>query len=760
MKNLFPMSPTVRQILKGLPIILLSILFAVLIARKAVQYIPSTYEAVARIKLDESSYGVSSTNLFKDFDVFSATSKIAAETALIRSNAILEKVVEKLNMDYSLFRVGKLKEMELDMDKPFELDYKITDQSWMGKDIFLSIDEHKKCKLEAKLAQDELTAFGQLGEQINLPGLQFSLGKLQNQRETAQAIDLQGQYRIRFHSPEQQTALLKSDNLDVKASEEEVPIIRIAFRHSSPTIAARTSNAIAEAYIEDQIAFKSHAASMTVNFIDKQIEEVNGSLKESEEALEAYRNEERVINTRQETETNLRKIAEMKIQLANIQMREAALDSLNQYINAGNKRFLDLAPSFEAFGDLLFTELLKQLKVYEAERIDLLSNYTEESRGVQALDLKISETVAYIKESIRNARKDITVKRASIQGAIADSETEFVGLPARERQMVILDREFQLNQKLYLFLTEKRMESAIQESASMSFHRIIDKAAIPENPISPKPLFITIVAGFLGLFLGVGIVFLKESSSVKLKNPSDLEKRSGIPILGTVSQLKPIGQTENEMVTPILVRLLAQGKSKDQKYITYASLSHGEGKTFLSHASASLLKQMGRKVALITIESQQTESSFRTAQAIVSDQTPLFQSHTDGYDCFHIGPGPLPLVALLHHPNFESWWKGLKDTYQYILIDSTPFSENEEVLTLLQSSDLVLWITRQGISLQNAADLPDELSELYGIPSITHVVNGIQTNSALGRPVKSLLNGIRKLKASFSSLPTPKTLEN
>lgn len=760
MKNRFPIPPIVRHILKGFPIILLSILFAVLIARKAVQYIPSTYEAVARIKLDESSYGVSSTNLFKDFDVFSVTSKIAAETALIRSNAILEKVVEKLNMDHSLFRVGKLKEIELDMDKPFDLNYKVTDQSWMGADIFLSIDEGNKCRLEANIGQEEILAFAQFGEQFTLPGLKLSLEKAKNKRGFNQKIDLPGRYRIRFHSPAQQTALLKSDKLDVKASEEEVPIIRIAFRHSSPTIAARTSNAIAEAYIEDQIAYKTHAASMTVNFIDKQIEEVNRSLDESEAALETYRNKEKVINTRQETETNLRKIAEMKIQLANIQMREAALDSLNQYINAGNKRFLDLAPSFEAFGDLLFTELLKQLKVYEAERIDLLTNYTEESRGVKALDLKISETVAYIKESIRNARKDITVKRASIQEAIADSETEFVGLPARERQMVILDREFQLNQKLYLFLSEKRMESAIQESASMSFHRIIDHATIPETPISPKPLFIAIVAGFLGLFLGLGIVILKESYSVRLKNPADLEKRSGIPVLGTVSQLKAEGQTENETVTPMLVRLLAQGKSKDHRYITFASLSHGEGKTFLSHASASLLGQMGRRTALITLESKKTESSYQSAQAIVSNQTPLLQRHTNGYDCFNIGPGSLPLVALLHHPNFESWWKGLTGTYEYILIDSTPFSENEEVLTLLQSSDLVLWVTRQGISRQYAADLPDELSELYDIPSIVHVVNGTQIKSFLGRPARNLRSGIQKLKASLSSFPIPKTLEN
>src|SRR6202000_1681464 len=96
-----------------------------------------------------------------------------------------------------------------------------------------------------------------------------------------------------------------------------------------------------------------------------------------------------IINFSQETETDLRKIAQLKIQLANLQMSMSAIDSLYDYMQRGKGDFSGLAPNFEAFTDLLSTELIKKIKQLESDKKDLLLVYTDKEEKEKGLDEKI-----------------------------------------------------------------------------------------------------------------------------------------------------------------------------------------------------------------------------------------------------------------------------------------------------------------------------------------------------------------------------------
>lgn len=750
---------TIRFVLKGLPIIIGCMLAAVLIARKAITYVTPTYEAVARIKLDENSYGISGSNLFKDFDVFTTSNRIAAEVELLRSDAILEKVAAKLNADYSLFRVGNLKETELDADRPFQLEYDLKNDDWLDRDLKLTVTAGKQFHLEATINHELLMADGKIGEPLAIAGLILQLKALDQSSTGGNVPDINGEFRIRFHSPSRQVAMLRTGGLDVKASEKEVPIVRIAFRDASARRAAEVANLLAETYIEDNIAFKTQAAGMSLKFIDQEMDAIGSSLKTSEADLQTYRDEENVINTRQETETDLRKLAELKIQLVNIRMREVGLDSLDQYINSGPVNFQDLAPGFEAFGDLLFTELLKKIKAYEAERIDMLVKYSPESRAVKAIDAKIAESVSYIKESIRNARKDITARRASIEAAVEASELEFEGLPARDRQMVILDRNFQMNQKLYLFLMEKRMESAIQESAAMSFHRIIEYAQVPTDPISPKPGFISIVAGFLGLLIGMGLVFARSFFSQKLHSVEQLEKRSTFPVLTEVDIRKYDPSSLSDEFGGMASRLLAHGTGINLSQVALASAENGTGKSFLAHGLADALADMGRKVALLDLDFRDSKTEKGIASAIAEGSEPVPETQPNGIHLYRAGKSSLHPSGILNNTRFQSWKKDLSEEYDFVIADTSALDKAAETLTTLQSSDVLIWVTCRKISSLSSASRPDELAMQYGIGPFLHVVNSRQSSRSLFGMALELKNSVQKLSARFSSMSPAKALE-
>jgi uncharacterized protein involved in exopolysaccharide biosynthesis len=99
-----------------------------------------------------------------------------------------------------------------------------------------------------------------------------------------------------------------------------------------PQKAALFVNKLAEMYIRDYIENKFKAANITVDFLKKEIEGANEKLVASEDNIQTYRDTKNIINIRQETETDLRKISQQKIQQTNIKMSLDAIKDLNKYI--------------------------------------------------------------------------------------------------------------------------------------------------------------------------------------------------------------------------------------------------------------------------------------------------------------------------------------------------------------------------------------------------------------------------------------------
>jgi len=66
--------------------------------------------------------------------------------------------------------------------------------------------------------------------------------------------------------------------------------------------------------------------------------------------------------------------------------------------------------------------------------------------------------------------------------------------------------------------------------------QIIDKAALPEEPVSPRIKLNIAIASVLGLMISVFIVFLMEALDQTIKVPEDIEKSLGIPVIGMIPE--------------------------------------------------------------------------------------------------------------------------------------------------------------------------------------------------------------------------------
>lgn len=85
----------------------------------------------------------------------------------------------------------------------------------------------------------------------------------------------------------------------------------------------------------------------------------------------------------------------------------------------------------------------------------------------------------------------------------------------------------------------------VSESASAITANVWESAVTPSAPVSPDPLRNSVLAMFLGIFVGLGLAFLLEYLDDSWQSPEEAELISGVPTLGIVPEFN-LAQAKNK----------------------------------------------------------------------------------------------------------------------------------------------------------------------------------------------------------------------
>ncbi len=720
-----------RPYFRGLPLIVLALVVGFFIASKYLSYVTPMYESTTKLKLADISEGIANSNLFKNFDVFSTSNKIAGEIEVLQSQVLLNKVLDDLDFDVVVYRVGKIRSVELYDQSPF-----IIEKFSLGDQYF---DE----KFDLKVAQDgsytvnipqEGLKKGQIGDTLQLQHGKVVIRRNEVLLANSPYLQVADHYEFEFISRNKLIGLIKKD-LDIMSVDKDVAIIKITTKSAVPEKAALLANKIAEIYILDYIESKYKVANVTVNFLDNQIDAVNQKLTNAENKIQDYRNVKNITNIFQENETNLRKISQLKIQQINLKMSLDAIQELEKYIKEGEEQFLSLAPNFEAFTDLLSTEIVKNIKKLQSEKMDLLLVYTAEDERVQIIDDKIEDLKNYLIESITNTRKNLEIKYNNLSADIEKSEQVFKVVPENEKMLAILNREFQIYQQSYNFLNEKKIEAEIAQAAKIAFHRIITPANIPKVPVSPNKPIIKIVAALLGMFFALALIFIVHALKAKVNDKKTIESRSMIPLAAVTPKL-----TDNKEMFEHFQKLTAQLEIKgligDNYCVALSSFRPKEGAPFNCFQFAKALARQGRKVLVID-----TENTFQ-----VADATPG-EVHHHGEFLSYLSLDDMHYKCY-SKDKLDNLLKSVSKDFQVTLV------LNGDMLS--QMSLLMMSLVRANMVVLDARLTPakkvlevDLLKEEYQLPNVNFILNRDRYTPSILRELKLLIARLlRRHKAS------------
>lgn len=655
MNDLHNIKKLLRPLFYGWYLIVVSFVVSIMLVMRLLNYTSPVYQSTVKLKLDDLYEGVSNSNLFKDFDVFSTSNKILGEVEVIKSKVLIEKTLEKLDFDVSYYRLGTMAKKEIYHDSPFQVFYSNMNEKGFDRPYVVELGGAKKT-LKYMVEEVEHSFAFAFNDTLSTPMGDFLIIEREIEKCDENPQACQGIFEFNVHSMNQQINSIIGSNLTVMEIDKDVAIVRITYKSEVAEKSALFSNKLAEVYINDFIQSKIKAAGKTIDFVSERLDNVGKRLEESEKNLEQYRLNNRVVNLLQESETGLRQVSQMKLQLANLESEARTLDTLYQYTREGSGKILEMAPSFGSVGGLLYTEMVKTLRGLEATKKDLLLKYKPHHEDIVTINAKIADLEHYMLRNIENHRNEIMIKIKGLKEYLDLFESQFDNYATKEKNVIVLERKFKQDEKIYNFLTEKKTEAEIVQHASIAFHRIIEYAKVPKAPVSPNRKFMVIVGGFLGLIVGVFLAFTRSYVLQRVYDKADVEK-----------SLRPIIPLDEYAIR----------KPKDYLFIGWKSwslLKHHlknsslEGVLYLKNAgkhneaermAKSLQEAMKSEEKKVCILSLSDKSNFLNV---------LEENPSSGNDQLSYPKNGLPLEALTQTKRFNDTLDKLKEQYELVIL--------------------------------------------------------------------------------------------
>jgi uncharacterized protein involved in exopolysaccharide biosynthesis len=157
------------------------------------------------------------------------------------------------------------------------------------------------------------------------------------------------------------------------------------------------------------------------------------------------------------------------------------------------------------------------------------------------------ENPAYISltTQIRAAESDITSlhsQQAGLRDKLKMYRQRLEDAPKVEQEYMALARDYQnassKHQEVMNKILEARISEGMEEHQKGEKFTLIDPASFPEKPVSPKRWLIFLVGVIMSLGAGAGTVALAENLDHSVNNSDELERLTGLPVLGAIIRIE------------------------------------------------------------------------------------------------------------------------------------------------------------------------------------------------------------------------------
>jgi len=728
--------------LRFLPLFLLALALSLLAAWVYLRYATRIYGASGTmiIKSDKGSQRNDKVE-----DLISGGSRvqnIQSEMEVIKSRPLMERVVNKLHLQFSYTAVGKIKEFNAYKQSPFLVKAFVIKDSLRTFSYRIKFIDEKKFKVNGDSPAIEL---GQTFEDAN--GI-FQFNETNMQATPGSEFNL-------TWSPTTALARSYASMVTVMPKTSGTGILNVSMQTTNPWLGADIINQLMVQYDTMTVEQNNSSNDQILNFVDERLNILSKELDTIQINLLSYQQKHNLIDVDAISSDYLDKInsADKEVSIQKSQMDVASM--IEDYLKDKKYKFSQaVVPSSLSIEDLTLNELVTTYNTAQLARQSLLDgNVPEANPLVKQAEGQIEKLRQSILENIKNIKASYAEKIATINRKTAVETSQFRDLPYKLKEYVELQRLVNTKEALYTLLQNKREEAAIARAATISNSSVIDNAIGSDVPIKPNKKGIQMIAIVIGIGLPALLIFLAEVINDKITTRFDIEKITKAPVLGEVGH----SYSEKTLVVSKISRSMVAEQFRiirsnlqyvlpkiDKPVILVTSSVSGEGKSFISTNMGAVMALTGKKTVILEFDIRKP----KVLSGLQMSKKPGISNYLVGnlelkdlvipvpdYENLFILPcGPIPPnpSELLLDAKVTDMFVWLKANFDVVIVDTAPVGMVSDAMTLGKFADCTLYLARQGYTFKKQITLIDEMYTEKKLPRTSIIINDVKVKPGYG----------------------------
>jgi capsular exopolysaccharide synthesis family protein len=412
--------------------------------------------------------------------------------------------------------------------------------------------------------------------------------------------------------------LLKAltDRLKVKVRRGTRLIDVIAASHN-PVLSQHIVQSLMSDYQQQNLDQRTATAAAANDFLFQQVDKLKTKLEKSEKELETYREQNNAVSLEEKQNIVVDTLKDLNLKLGDARSLRMKLEAdMASYQQAGSDpeklRLLSSVATDPAVLDAQ-NRVADQQKLiaglaqeYRPEHPKYIDAQAQLAQLQTALNDVILKSAAQISTNYNAA----AANEQKIEQALKDQEQQAMQLDKIAIPYNVLGRTMVADRDLFQSTVTRWKETDLTRALDLTPVRVISAPRVSQEPTGPKALMILALAGFVGLFGGVGLTVFISSLDASMRSADEAEAALELHVLASVPRCR---RSSTNQGLPILTHpesaaaeafrslrtVLELKEVTDRQLIVFTSSSAGEGKTFCSINCAVALAQQGYRTLIV-----------------------------------------------------------------------------------------------------------------------------------------------------------------
>lgn len=657
---------------------------------------------------------------------------------ILGSTELMNRIVDSLSLNVSYIKEGRMKTYELFDDSPLKLLYWNTEGASKMFQLRVKHQDSARFCLYRVEKKPEIIRYGVPFKHDNRELVLKKTGALTD--EYFINISVRDAYN---------TAEQYSSKLDIQQSGRS-NILNISMVEDVPQRGIAIINRLINEYGSSIMETKNDAGKRTMNFIEQRLSYVASELYSVEKREEGFKRDRSLpLLLPDIAKSYMDKSNVMEEKIMALDIRADLVKNIESIISAVNPtdKYRPLPFSSEILGSGPLTTLIQRYNDIITKRSQILESAKEGNPMLSSSDEELKNLKNNILISIQTIKQEVNEQKERYRQQMIPLENQLNLMPTNERELTKIMREKGIKETLFLYLLQKREETALTVAAQVAHSRMLERA-VNRGKVAPRPVQMALFYIFLGLGLPIFLLYVKDLFNNKVYHRADIEKHLDLPFVGFIPHVRGKAQkliiNDSHSVLAESFRLVRSNLQNTnlnpkKKTILVASTVSGEGKSFVAVNLALTLALTKKRVIIIGLDLRRPKIELyldeKTSEKGIVDflggkgpLSKLIQNYDrmpnlDYLDCGKIPQNP---AELLTDDKLKILFDYCNKNYDFVVVDAPPIGVVADTFSLKEYIGQTLIVVRYGYSRMEHLTFMKEINASQKLPNLNILLNDVR----------------------------------